>query len=73
MTIRTLKIFITVAEENTMHAAAKKLYISQSSVSQAISELEKQYGNQIGKFGYGDIGIFTKLCIKYTNDAFTVS
>lgn len=43
MTIRTLKIFVAVAEEKTMHAAAKKLFISQPSVSQAISELEKEY------------------------------
>lgn len=43
MTIRTLKIFVAVAEEKTMHAAAKKLFISQPSVSQAITELEKEY------------------------------
>lgn len=43
MTIRTLKIFIAVAEEKTMHAAARRLYISQPSVSQAIAELEKEY------------------------------
>ena len=43
MTLRTIRIFVTVAEEKTMHAAAKKLYISQPSVSQAISELEKEY------------------------------
>ncbi len=43
MTIRALKIFVTVAEEKTMHAAARKLFISQPSVSQAISELEKEY------------------------------
>lgn len=43
MTLRHLKIFIAVAEEKTMHSAAKKLYISQPSISQAISELEKTY------------------------------
>lgn len=43
MTLRTLKIFVAVAEEKNMHAAAKKLFISQPSVSQAITELEKEY------------------------------
>ena len=36
MTIRHLKIFITVADAGKMSAAAEKLYISQPSVSQAI-------------------------------------
>ncbi|MDD3369005.1 MAG: LysR family transcriptional regulator [Lachnospiraceae bacterium] len=43
MTLRHLQIFVAVAEEKTMHAAAKKLYISQPSVSQAIAELENHY------------------------------
>lgn len=47
MTLRTIRIFVTIAEEKTMHAAAKKLYISQPSVSQAISELEKEYHVQL--------------------------
>lgn len=44
MTIRHLKIFTTVADEGGMSSAARKLHISQPSVSQAISELEKYYG-----------------------------
>lgn len=44
MTIRHLKIFITVAETGKMSAAAAKLYISQPTVSQAIGELEDHYG-----------------------------
>ena len=47
MTIRHLKIFITVADCGKMNMAAKKLYISQPSVSQAIQELEKEYGIQL--------------------------
>ena len=43
MTIRHLKIFITVADTGKMSAAADKLYISQPSVSQAIRELEEHY------------------------------
>lgn len=44
MTIRHLKIFIAVVEYGTMHQAAKQLFVSQPSISQAISELESYYG-----------------------------
>lgn len=43
MTIRNLEIFIKVAELGSMSAAAKSLYITQPSVSLAISELEREY------------------------------
>jgi DNA-binding transcriptional LysR family regulator len=44
MTIRHLHVFVMVAELQNMSAAAEKLYISQPTVSQIISELEKHYG-----------------------------
>jgi len=44
MTIRHLKIFITVYDEKNMTAAANKLFMTQPSVSQAIKELESYYG-----------------------------
>lgn len=44
MTLRHLKIFLCVAESGGMTSAAQKLYVSQPTVSQAISELEKYYG-----------------------------
>ena len=44
MTIRHLRIFITVADLGSMTAAAKALFISQPTVSQAITELETHYG-----------------------------
>lgn len=47
MTIRHLRIFITVVECGTMRRAAEKLYISQPSVSQAIQELEKHYNTKL--------------------------
>ena len=43
MTIRHLKIFIAVVETGKMNAAAKQLYITQPSVSQAVQELEAHY------------------------------
>lgn len=44
MTIRHLKIFTAVADSGGMSKAAKELHISQPSISQAVSELEKYYG-----------------------------
>lgn len=43
MTIRHLKIFIKVAETENMTLAASQLYLAQSTVSQAIRELEEHY------------------------------
>ncbi|WP_094551886.1 LysR family transcriptional regulator [Petroclostridium xylanilyticum] len=43
MTLRHLKIFITVADLSSMTKAAESLYIAQPTVSQAVSELESYY------------------------------
>lgn len=43
MTIRDLEIFVAVAESGRMGAAAKKLYISQPTVSHAVSQIEEDY------------------------------
>ncbi len=43
MTLRHLKIFIAVAETGKMSLAAEQFYLSQPTVSQAISELESYY------------------------------
>lgn len=43
MTIRHLKIFIAVAECGSMNTAAKKLFLSQPTISQAIREMEDYY------------------------------
>jgi LysR family transcriptional regulator, transcriptional activator of the cysJI operon len=43
MTLRHFTIFLCVCDEKNMTAAARKLYIAQPSVSQAIAELEKYY------------------------------
>ena len=44
MTIRHLKVFLTVADTGKMSLAAQKLYIAQPTVSQTIGELERAYG-----------------------------
>lgn len=43
MTIRHLMIFLSVAEQGSMSKAARHLYLSQPTVSQAIRELETHY------------------------------
>ena len=47
MTIRHLRIFIEVANRGKMCSAAKNLFISQPTVSQAIRELEEHYGTKL--------------------------
>lgn len=53
MTLRNLQVFVKVAECGKMSTAAKQLYVSQSSVSQAISDIEKEFDivlfDRIGK------------------------
>lgn len=44
MTIRHLKIFVTVCEEGSISKAGQKLFMAQPTVSFAVSELEKHYG-----------------------------
>ena len=44
MTLRHLKIFVTVCETGSMTAAASQLFIAQPSISLAISEMEEYYG-----------------------------
>ncbi len=44
MTIRELEIFVATAKCGKMSQAAKELYITQSSVSQVIAELERSHG-----------------------------
>ena len=52
MTLRHLLIFMTVAEQGSMSAAARALYLSQPTVSQAIYELETHYnGLLFERFG----------------------
>lgn len=47
MTLRHLQILISVVDCGSMTSAAEKLFISQSSVSQAIAELESEYSTRL--------------------------
>jgi len=47
LTIRHLKIFVTVCEEGSITKAGQKLFIAQPTVSFVVSELEKHYGAKL--------------------------
>lgn len=42
--VQMLQIFVTTAEERNMSAAAKRLGVTQSAISQSIRQLEEQFG-----------------------------
>lgn len=44
MTLRSLEIFESVARHGKMNDAAQELHIAQPTISQAVAELEKEYG-----------------------------
>lgn len=47
MTENELRYIITIAEEKNISKAAKKIYISQPSLSQALSKIEKEIGTSL--------------------------
>lgn len=47
MTLRHMKIFVSVCKEMSISLAAKKLFISQPAVSNSIKELETYYGTPL--------------------------
>lgn len=47
MTLRHFQIFVSVCDTMNMTAAAQKLFLSQSAVSQAIAEMERHYGARL--------------------------
>lgn len=49
MNFRTCKYFLMVCDMGTINAAARKLYISQQSLSEHMRKLEKELGVQIGR------------------------
>ena len=44
MTLQQIRYFTTAAECGSITAAAKKLFVAQSSISEAVKEIEKTYG-----------------------------
>ena len=57
MTLQQLKYVTTVAQTGTISDAAKKLFISQPSLTKAVRELEKEILELINKTGIGPMGL----------------
>ncbi|WP_346051709.1 LysR family transcriptional regulator [Amycolatopsis dongchuanensis] len=47
MEIRAMRAFVTVVEEGGLSAAARRLHISQPALSQTVSALEREFGQQL--------------------------
>ena len=47
MTLQQLRYLIAIAETGSMSAAAKRMYASQSNLSIAVKELEREFGIEI--------------------------
>ncbi|MDL2082165.1 LysR family transcriptional regulator [Streptomyces sp. GXMU-J15] len=47
MEIRAMRAFVTVVEEGSLSAAARRLHISQPALSQTVSALEREFGQQL--------------------------
>lgn len=47
MDLRTLRLFVVVAEEGSIHAGARRLMITQPAVSQALRKLEREVGGAL--------------------------
>lgn len=52
-----LKVFVTVAQSGGFSAAARELGVSQSAVSQRISELEKECGEQLFVRSHSEVAL----------------
>ena len=57
MELEQLRIFLAVAEERSFTRGAKKLYISHSTTSRAISALEEELGVTLLKRGNRVLGL----------------
>ncbi|PWI33482.1 LysR family transcriptional regulator [Vibrio albus] len=47
ISLKQLKVFVSIAQEKTITGAADKLFLSKAAVSMALSELEKQLGHKL--------------------------
>ena len=47
ITLKQLQVFICIAQEKTITAAAQKLFLSKPAVSMSLAELEKQLGHKL--------------------------
>ena len=57
MELEQLRIFVAVAERGSFSAAAKDLFVSQSTTSRAVSALENEFGTALFNRGNRILGL----------------
>lgn len=69
-----LRIFSVVVQEGSFSAAAERLYMTQSAVSQHIKELEAQLGRQLFQRGWRGVKLTPhgEILNRYTGEIFTL-
>ena len=55
MELRTLKYFLAVAQEGNITNAAKRLHVTQPTLSRQLADLEKELGRQLYTRGHGGV------------------
>ena len=69
-----LQIFVTVAQEGSFSAAAERLYVTQSAVSQQIKTLEKQLGRSLFQRGRRGVKLTAHgdILLRYSQQIFAL-
>lgn len=69
-----LQIFVTVAQEGSFSAAAERLYVTQSAVSQQVKELELRLGRTLFQRGRRGVKLTThgEILLRYAQQIFTL-
>ena len=66
MELRTLKYFLAVAQEGNITNAAKRLHVTQPTLSRQLADLEKDLGRQLYTRGHGGIELTAHGTMLYT-------
>lgn len=69
MELRTLKYFLTVAQEGNITNAAKRLHVTQPTLSRQLADLEKELGRQLYTRGHGGVELTEhgSMLVAYAN------
>jgi len=71
MTLQQLQYLVAIAETNSINQAAQSLFVSQSSISKAIKQLEEELGFTLMERNYRGIA-FTPRGLEFLRDAYAL-
>ncbi len=71
MTLQQLQYLIAIVESNSINQAAQTLFVSQSSISKAIKQLEEELGFQLMERNYRGV-TFTPRGLEFLRDAYVL-